>query len=131
MNMLAEKGSRLVKLHREEVERKKASKKEWELAGSKLGNLLGIQKENDKEERDADDQLDHRDNQKFADHMKVRWLLARSHTHVRTLAKDTFTEGGVFCFVNIHWYLVCTVEYVIIIIISFIGCHILFPTISL
>ena len=28
-------------------------------------------KENDKEERDADDQLDHRDNQKFADHMKV------------------------------------------------------------
>ena len=30
-----------------------------------------IPKENDKEERDADDQLDHRDNQKFADHMKV------------------------------------------------------------
>ena len=71
MAMVSKKGSRLVKLHREQVERKKASKKEWELAGSKLGNLLGIQKENDKEERDADDQLDHRDNQKFADHMKV------------------------------------------------------------
>ena len=71
MAMVSKKGSRLVKLHRKQVERKKASKKEWELAGSKLGNLLGIQKENDKEERDADDQLDHRDNQKFADHMKV------------------------------------------------------------
>ena len=71
MAMVSKKGSRLVKLHREQAERKKASKKEWELAGSKLGNLLGIEKENDKEERDADDQLDHRDNQKFADHMKV------------------------------------------------------------
>ena len=101
MAMVSKKGSRLVKLHREQVERKKASKKEWELAGSKLGNLLGIQKENDKEQRDADDQLDHRDNQKFADHMKVSWLLA--HTHVRTLAKATFIEGGILCFVNIHW----------------------------
>ena len=71
MAMVSKKGSRLVKIHREQAERKKASKKEWELAGSKLGNLLGIQKENDKEQRDADDQLDHRDNQKFADHMKV------------------------------------------------------------
>ena len=44
MAMVSKKGSRLVKVHREQAERKKASKKEWELAGSKLGNLLGIQK---------------------------------------------------------------------------------------
>ena len=49
MAMISKKGSRLVKVHREQVERKKAAKKEWELAGSKLGNLLGIEKEDDKE----------------------------------------------------------------------------------
>ncbi len=49
----------------------KAQKKEWELAGTKLGNIMGIQKENDKEDKDAEDNTDFRDNQKFADHMKV------------------------------------------------------------
>ncbi len=69
--MVAKKGSRLVKIHREQSERKKAQKKEWELAGTKMGNLLGIEKENDKEAKDADDTMDHREGQKFADHMKV------------------------------------------------------------
>ena len=38
------KGSRLVRIHREQAERKKAQKKEWNLAGTKLGNILGIEK---------------------------------------------------------------------------------------
>ena len=71
MAMVSKKGSRLVKIHREQAERKKAQKKEWELAGTKMGNLLGIEKENDKEDKDADDNMDFRENQKFADHMKV------------------------------------------------------------
>lgn len=49
---------RLVKVHREQAERKKAQKKEWELAGSKLGNLLGIEKKDDKEDKELDDQMD-------------------------------------------------------------------------
>jgi pre-mRNA-splicing factor ATP-dependent RNA helicase DHX38/PRP16 len=48
-----------------------AQKKEWELAGTNLGNIMGIKKEDDKEDRDAEDNTDFRDNQKFADHMKV------------------------------------------------------------
>lgn len=71
MAMVSKTGSRLVKRHREETERKKAQDKNWELAGSKMGNLLGIVKENDKEDKDTDDVMDHRQGQKFADHMKV------------------------------------------------------------
>ncbi len=71
MAMVSKKGSRLVKVHREQVERKKAQKKEWELAGTKMGDLLGIKKADDREERDVDDSMDHREGQKFADHMKV------------------------------------------------------------
>ena len=41
---LIRKGSRLVRIHREQAERKKAQKKEWNLAGTKLGNILGIEK---------------------------------------------------------------------------------------
>ena len=48
-----------------------AQKKEWELAGTNLGNIMGIEKTNDKEDKDTEDNMDHRENQKFADHMKV------------------------------------------------------------
>ncbi len=34
----------MVRIHREQAERKKAQKKEWELAGTKLGNILGVEK---------------------------------------------------------------------------------------
>ena len=40
------KGSRLVRIHREQAERKRSQKKEWNLAGTKLGNLLGVEKVN-------------------------------------------------------------------------------------
>jgi pre-mRNA-splicing factor ATP-dependent RNA helicase DHX38/PRP16 len=46
------------------------------LAGTKLGNIMGIQKENDKEDKDAEDNTDFRDNQKFADHMKVDQVIS-------------------------------------------------------
>jgi len=71
MALVSRKGSRLVRVHREQAERKKAQKKEWELAGTKMGNILGIEKTDDREDKDMDDRTDFRENQKFADHMKV------------------------------------------------------------
>ena len=44
MAMVARKGSAAVRMHREQAERKKAQAKHWELAGTKLGNLLGVEK---------------------------------------------------------------------------------------
>ena len=47
--VFSRKGSQLVKRYRVEKERKKAQQKHWELAGTKLGNVLGIKsKEDDK-----------------------------------------------------------------------------------
>lgn len=40
--ILSRKGSQLVRQHRLEKERLKGQKKHWELAGTKLGNVLGI-----------------------------------------------------------------------------------------
>lgn len=48
MALIARKGSVTVRHYREQKERKKAQKKHWELAGTKLGNILGMKKEDDK-----------------------------------------------------------------------------------
>jgi pre-mRNA-splicing factor ATP-dependent RNA helicase DHX38/PRP16 len=70
MAMVSKKGSKLVKVHREQAERKKAQRK-FELAGTKMGNILGVEKVDDREDKATDDTMDHRDSHKFADHMKV------------------------------------------------------------
>jgi len=44
MAVMARKGSLLVRQFREQKERKKAQSKHWELAGTNMGNLLGVKK---------------------------------------------------------------------------------------
>ncbi|XP_076046132.1 ATP-dependent RNA helicase l(1)G0007 [Oratosquilla oratoria] len=71
MAIVARKGSTVVKAKREQRERRKAAKKEWELAGTQLGNIMGIKKEDDSDKRKIEDgQDDFRADQKFAEHMK-------------------------------------------------------------
>ena len=41
----------LVRKFREQKERKKAQHKDWELAGTNMGNILGIKKKDDREVR--------------------------------------------------------------------------------
>lgn len=72
MALVARKGSALVRVFREQKERRKAQKKHWELSGTKLGNIIGIEKKKDEEDGkfDADtDTADYRKDQKFAEHM--------------------------------------------------------------
>ena len=45
MAMVARKGSALVRAFREQKERRKAQKKHWELAGTTIGNLMGVKKD--------------------------------------------------------------------------------------
>ncbi|KAH7948002.1 hypothetical protein HPB52_017605 [Rhipicephalus sanguineus] len=68
MAIVSRKGSAVVRFHREQKERKKAQKKEWELAGTKLGNILGVAKKDD--ERDDKEEADYKTEQRFADHIK-------------------------------------------------------------
>ncbi|KAF9811226.1 hypothetical protein SFRURICE_002595, partial [Spodoptera frugiperda] len=64
MAMNARKGSALVKAFREQKERRKAQKKHWKLEGTKIGNIMGIQK---KEEEMEDGPT--KDAYKYAEHM--------------------------------------------------------------
>lgn len=72
MAMVARKGSALVRAFREQKERKKAQKKHWEIAGTTIGNIMGVKKkEDEKDDRlIADDETDYKTDQKFADHMQ-------------------------------------------------------------
>ena len=45
MAMISRKGCHVVRVHREQKERQKSQHKHWELAGTKLGNILGVKKE--------------------------------------------------------------------------------------
>ncbi|XP_031561491.1 pre-mRNA-splicing factor ATP-dependent RNA helicase PRP16-like [Actinia tenebrosa] len=67
MAIISRKGCLVVRRFREEKEKKKSQHKHWELAGTKLGNIMGI-KEDKGEEMDVKDD-DYKKNQKFAEHM--------------------------------------------------------------
>ncbi|TDG42313.1 hypothetical protein AWZ03_011267 [Drosophila navojoa] len=73
MALLARKGSLLVRNFREQKERRKAQKKHWDLGGTKLGNIMGVQRPQDEDDAKFDkdnDTADYRKDQKFADHMR-------------------------------------------------------------
>lgn len=48
MAIIARKGCITVRKFREQKERKKAQKKHWELAGTKMGKILGMEKNEEK-----------------------------------------------------------------------------------
>lgn len=48
MAIIARKGCITVRKFREQKERKKAQKKHWELAGTKMGKILGMEKSEEK-----------------------------------------------------------------------------------
>lgn len=72
MALLARKGSPLVRVYREQKERRKAQKKHWELGGTKLGNIMGVEKQRDEDDDKFDkenDQADYKQSQTFAQHL--------------------------------------------------------------
>ncbi|KAK6058758.1 helicase protein [Cooperia oncophora] len=73
MAVAAARGSKVVRQFRESEERKKAQEKHWELAGSKLGNIMGVkQKPDEMEDPDKDDASDYRESHQFASHMSEK-----------------------------------------------------------
>ncbi|XP_041124804.1 pre-mRNA-splicing factor ATP-dependent RNA helicase PRP16-like isoform X2 [Polyodon spathula] len=91
MAIISRKGSQLVHKHREQKERKKAQHKHWELAGTKLGDIMGIEK---KEEETSgkpvgeDGTVDYRTEQKFADHMKEKSEASSEFAKKKTLLEQ-------------------------------------------
>ncbi|CAL8243662.1 unnamed protein product [Lota lota] len=93
MAIISRKGSQLVRKHREQKERKKAQHKHWELAGTKLGDIMGLKKT---EEGDGtagkpvgeDGKVDYRTEQKFADHMKDKSEASSDFAKKKTLLEQ-------------------------------------------
>ncbi|XP_016377075.1 pre-mRNA-splicing factor ATP-dependent RNA helicase PRP16-like [Sinocyclocheilus rhinocerous] len=92
MAIISRKGSQLVRRHREQKERKKAQHKHWELAGTKLGDIMGIKKtEEDGSDGKAvgeDGNVDYRAEQKFADHMKEKNEASSEFAKKKTLLQQ-------------------------------------------
>ncbi|XP_078740785.1 pre-mRNA-splicing factor ATP-dependent RNA helicase PRP16-like, partial [Lampetra fluviatilis] len=93
--MIARKGSLLVRRHREQKERKKAQHKDWELAGTKLGNIMGVAKEPDAggaaegTPQVADQgELDYRTEQKFASHLTETMEASSEFARHKTLLEQ-------------------------------------------
>ena len=73
MAQICRQGSAVVRHHRDQKEKKKAQDKHWELAGTNLGEIMGVQREDDREQLAPDgseNDINYKDAQKFADHMK-------------------------------------------------------------
>ncbi|KAL2919662.1 hypothetical protein HK105_200576 [Polyrhizophydium stewartii] len=76
--VIARKGSRLVKEKREQQERAKAAGKTFNLAGTSLGNILGVAKQKSgtakagQERPPSTDDADFKSESRFADHMKAK-----------------------------------------------------------
>ncbi|GFN95991.1 pre-mRNA-splicing factor ATP-dependent RNA helicase prp16-like [Plakobranchus ocellatus] len=69
MAVVSRKGCAVVRLHRENKEKKKAQKKEWELAGTNIGNIMGVKK--NEEEEDKGDEGSYKDDHKFAELLTI------------------------------------------------------------
>ncbi|KAG9336921.1 hypothetical protein JZ751_030034 [Albula glossodonta] len=90
MAIIARKGSQLVRKHREQKERKKAQHKHWELAGTKLGDIMGIKKSEDEDGKPVgeDGNVDYKTEQKFADHMKEKSEATSEFAKKKTLLEQ-------------------------------------------
>jgi len=76
--ILAKKGSQLLREVREQRERSKSQKKFWDIAGSKMGDVLGVKKEESEEDIKSnqtlseDGNVDYRASSQYATHMQSK-----------------------------------------------------------
>lgn len=88
MAVSASKGSRQVRHYREQEERKKAQEKHWELAGTNLGNIMGVKEEKDTGEDEAAQSADYKESHKFAEHMKEETEAASEFALEKTIKQQ-------------------------------------------
>lgn len=92
MAIVARKGCQSVRRYREQKERQQAAEKVNQLAGTKLGNLLGIEKKSDREKVSEEDAIDYKKSQQFAD------LMADKSEAVSDFARRNTLKGNLSVF---------------------------------
>jgi len=93
MAIIARKGSALVRETREKQNQNKSRQRFWELAGSKLGNILGVEKTKEQVDADREDvgdegEVDFKENSKFGSHMKEKGEAASEFSKSKSLAEQ-------------------------------------------
>lgn len=93
MAIIARKGSALVRETREKQSANKSRQRFWELAGSKLGNILGVEKTEEQVDPDKDNvggegEVDFKENAKFGSHMKEKGEAASEFSKSKTLGEQ-------------------------------------------
>ncbi|CEP01822.1 hypothetical protein PBRA_008764 [Plasmodiophora brassicae] len=96
MAVMARKGSALLKFMREQSDRTKMRQKFWELSGSQLGNVLGVEKKQDEDaeeggEADAtneDGTVDYKKSSSYAAHMTKKAKTETAFTKTKTLKQQ-------------------------------------------
>lgn len=69
MALVARKGSALVRAYREQKERRRAQKKHWELAGTHIGNIMGVRDRRKEDKELPGQETDFKAGQKYARHI--------------------------------------------------------------
>lgn len=82
MAVICRKGCQSVKKYREQKERRLAQEK-FELGGTKLGNILGIKRRDERDEQSED--IDYKKSQKFAEHMQEKTDAVSEFARKRTI----------------------------------------------
>ncbi|KAH7316037.1 hypothetical protein KP509_21G075900 [Ceratopteris richardii] len=93
MALIARKGSALVREVREKQNMHKSRQRFWELAGSKLGDILGVEKtaeqvDADKQAVGEDGEVDFKGNVKFAEHLKEKGEAVSEFAKTKSIAEQ-------------------------------------------
>eukprot|EP01052_Picozoa_sp_SAG31_P011667 SAG31_NODE_665_length_12992_cov_3.676181_1_plen_1090_part_00 len=94
MAQIARKGSMLLRDVREKNDRDKSRNKFWELAGSKMGNAMGLKKKERKPEKeevfseDADGEMDYKKDSQFANHMQKPSVAASDFSKSKSIKEQ-------------------------------------------
>lgn len=89
MAVVARKGSLVVRQQREQKEKKKAQTKHWELAGTNIGNILGVKKAEEVDEGiNAQGEVDFKKDKKFADLMADKTEAVSDFARKRTITQQ-------------------------------------------
>lgn len=84
--ILAKKGSAIVKSLREKNDRNKMRERFWELAGSKLGDLLKVQKTEEEQEMAAvDEEYDYKKSSQFGDALSEKSVAVSEFARFKTI----------------------------------------------
>jgi len=85
--VVARKGSEVLKKYKENKERFRATKRFWEVRGTKTGDILGEEREKEKFDVGADN-YDHRKSNKYAEHMDVEQTAVSEFAKTRSLSEQ-------------------------------------------